>query len=360
METTINDGVAVIAIEFEADADADKKYDEVTREVNALRPDLPQDIAQLEIRKIAPSLVNIVEIALVSEDAPYRELEDHARELKDALKTVHGVRTAETWAYPERELRVEVDLKRMAELAITPGQVIQALQSENANIPAGLIDLGPRSFSLKTSGAYTSLDEVRDTVVASVGGRSVRVRDVARVSWETQPWSYVARFNGKRAVIVTANQKDGYNILEVSEQLKDSHRPLRAGPAEAHHACTWGSTSRATCSERLSRLYTDFGIAIALVLAHAAAARLARGEHRDGLDPAVARVRADGALLPRLLAQPDLHCGIRRRAGTAGGRFHRRGREHLATSARRAIRASMPRSRARSRSSWRSSAARPR
>ena len=61
--------------------------------------------------------MNIVELALVSEDAPYRELEDRARELKDTLKTVDGVRTSESWGYPERELRVEVDLKRMAELA---------------------------------------------------------------------------------------------------------------------------------------------------------------------------------------------------------------------------------------------------
>ena len=35
------------------------------------------------------------------------------------------------------------------------------------------------------------------------------------MSWDTQPWSYVGRFNGKRAVFVTANQKEGYNILEV-------------------------------------------------------------------------------------------------------------------------------------------------
>src|SRR5215470_257006 len=220
IETSVLDGVSVIGIEFESDADADKKYDEVTREVNALRPTLPQDLTQLEIRKIAPSLVNIVEVALVSEDAPYRELEDYARDLKDTLKTVPGIRTSESWGYPQRELRVQVDLKRMAELGMTPGQVIQALQSENANIPAGPIDLGSRSFSLKTSGSYKTLDEVRDTVVASVGGHSVRVRDLARVNWESQPYSYVARFNGKRAVIVTANQKDGYNILQVSEELK--------------------------------------------------------------------------------------------------------------------------------------------
>src|SRR5262245_22838730 len=60
LDSTINDGVAVVRIEFEADADPDKKFDEVTREVNALRPDLPADISQVEINKIAPSLVNIV------------------------------------------------------------------------------------------------------------------------------------------------------------------------------------------------------------------------------------------------------------------------------------------------------------
>ncbi len=66
--------------------------------------------------------MNIVELALVSEDAPYRELEDYARELKDALKAVDGIRTSESWAIPARELRVEVDLKRMAELGAHAGQ----------------------------------------------------------------------------------------------------------------------------------------------------------------------------------------------------------------------------------------------
>ena len=264
IETTVVDGVASIGIEFEADADADKKNDEVTREVNALRPDLPADIAQLEVKKWSPGLVNIVELALVSEDAPYRELEDYARELKDTLKAVDGIRTSESWGFPARELRVEVDLKRMAELRLTPGQVIQALQSENANIPAGIIDLGPRSFSLKTSGAYTSLDEVRDTVVSAAEGRSVRVRDIAAVSWDARPWSYFARFNGKRAVIVTANQKDGYNILTLRDRVNaaidrfDKGLPkrikLERGFEQAHNVST-----------RLSRLYLDFGIAIALV-----------------------------------------------------------------------------------------------
>jgi multidrug efflux pump subunit AcrB len=129
------------------------------------------------------------------------------------------VRTAETWAYPARELRVALDLPRMAELKLAPGRVLQALQSENANIPGGSIDVGSRTFSLKTSGSYATLDEVRDTVVAVADGRSVRVRDIAEVSWDTQEQVYTGRFNGQRAVFVTANQKDGYNIFEVRERI---------------------------------------------------------------------------------------------------------------------------------------------
>src|SRR5690606_22617340 len=141
-----------------------------------------------------------------------RELEDHARDLKDILKAVDGVRTSETWAYPARELRVALDLPRMAELKLAPSRVIEALQSEHTTEPGRAIDVGSRRFSVKTSGSYESLDEVRDTVIAAVDGRTVRIRDVAEVSWDTQEHTYVGRFNGQRAVFVTANQKDGYNI----------------------------------------------------------------------------------------------------------------------------------------------------
>lgn len=265
IETTINDGVSFTVVEFEAWTDPDRKYDEVTREINALRPTLPADLADLEIRKLSPGLVNTVQLALVSDDASWRELEDYARELKDMLKTVPGVRTAETWAIPRRELRVQLDLKRMAELGLTPAQVSQAITSENANIPAGTVDLGPRGFSLKTSGAYETLDQVRDTVVAAVDGRSVRIRDLAEVSWTTAPWTYVGRYAGRRAVFVTANQKEGYNILDVQQRI-DAALDRYAEGLPKRIALERGFEQSKNVEHRLGRLYTDFSIAIALVM----------------------------------------------------------------------------------------------
>lgn len=264
LESFSNDSVAVVVPEFYGFIDHEKKYDEVVREINALRPTLPAEVTDIEIRKVNPGLVNIVQFALVSADAPYRELEDQARDLKDMLKTVDGVRTAQTWAYPARELRVALDLPRMAELKLAPGRVIQALESENANIPGGSIDVGSRSFSIKTSGSYVSLDEVRDTVVATANGRTVRVRDIADVNWDTQEHTYIGRYNGERAVFVTANQKDGYNIFEVRERILDAAERFE-GQLPKRIRLELGFDQSENVATRLNRLTSDFGIAIALV-----------------------------------------------------------------------------------------------
>ena len=264
IKTTVVDGVAVIVIKFQAFTDPDKKYEEVQREIAALRPGLPGEISRLEIRKFSPALVNTVQFALVSATATYRELEDLARDLKDRLKTLNGVRTAESWAFPSRELRIEVDLRRMSELNVTQGELLEALRSENSNVPAGTLDIGSRSFTLKTSGSYESLDQVLDTVVASRKGAITRVRDVARVFWADQPWSYVGRFNGQRAVFVTANQKDGFNILKVRGRIAAAVADFQK-QIPGRIKLEWGFDQSRNVSRRLNRLTTDLGLAIALV-----------------------------------------------------------------------------------------------
>ena len=265
LETVIADGVSFTIVEFEAYADADKKYDEVLREVNALRPNLPAELRQISIRKFSPGLVNIVQYALVSAEAPYRELEDHARALKDVLKGVPGIRTSESWAYPPRELRIEVNMERLADLKLNAARIIQALDSENANIPAGIIDVGSRSFTVKSTGSYENLEQIRDTVVASDGGRIVRVRDIAEVRWAEGQWGHVGRYNGQRAVFVTANMKEGQNFLQVRRALGDAVARYESGLPKRVKLELGFDQSR-NVESRLNRLYIDFSIAIALVL----------------------------------------------------------------------------------------------
>jgi multidrug efflux pump subunit AcrB len=142
--------------------------------------------------------------------------------------------------------------------------VIEALQSENTTVPGGSIDVGSRSFSVKTSGSYESLDEVRDTVVAAVDGRTIRIRDIADVQWDTQEHTYLGRYNGKRAVFVTANQKDGYNIFDVRQRVLDAAEKYKE-QLPKRIKLELGFDQSENVAARLNRLTTDFGIAIALV-----------------------------------------------------------------------------------------------
>jgi len=264
IESGIGDGAAQVVVQYFPQVDVEKKYDELVRELNALRPELPAELVRLEIGKINPGLVNIVQYALVSDDAPYPELEEHARQLRDQFRGLTGVRTAQSWAFPARELRVALDLRRMTELNLSQNQVIQALQSENASIPGGVVDIGSRSFSIKTSGSYRSLDEVRDTVVAAVNSRIVRIRDLADVSWDTQQETYIGRFNGQRAVFVTANQKDGFNIFETRKLLVEAADKFeRSLPKRIK--LERGFDQSENVARRLDRLGFDFSLAIALV-----------------------------------------------------------------------------------------------
>ncbi|HTE20406.1 MAG TPA: efflux RND transporter permease subunit, partial [Armatimonadota bacterium] len=265
IRSDVEDGLAVMRIEFQPDEDADEKYGEVVREINALRADLPADLYSLEVRKVNASEVNIVQVALVSEVMPYHELEQRAELLEERMESVPGVKSAEAWAFPEREVGVNLDLGRLAQLGIAPGQVLQAIGSDNANVPGGSVDAGSRRFNVKTSGEYTSLDEVRNTVVRAAGGNVTFLRDVAQVDWSYADPTHLARFNGRRAVFVTANQLPDATISTVRDDLwkqLDAFEKTLPPTVKLER----GFDQSKNVEERLSHLGRDFVIAIFLVL----------------------------------------------------------------------------------------------
>jgi len=220
METTIEDGLAVVNVEFLAGTDPDEKYDELVEAVNTVRGDLPPEIASLEVQKISPSDVNILQVALVSETASYRQLEDAAERLEKQLERVDGVKRADTWAYPEQEVRIELDLEKMREIGLSLDQVVQGIQASSANIPGGTLDAGTRRFNVRTSGDYASLEDIRRTVVYAPGDRVVYLQDVAAVGFAYADETYRARFNGARSVFVSVLQRDGTNIFDVLDGVR--------------------------------------------------------------------------------------------------------------------------------------------
>ena len=262
--TSISDGVVVLFVEYDYESDVEEKYSELVREVNAIRGELPANITSLEVRKVTPSDVNIIQAALVSENASRESLKRQAKELQKQLEQISQLKKVKIHGIPDPIVRVDLRLDKMAQLHIPLNAVIGNLQSEIANIPGGNINAGNKSFNVKTSGAYHNADEVRHTIVFSAGGRNITLGDIAHVYDTFLDEAHITRLNGHRSIIITAALKSGENITGVQKiylpVLDEFRKSLPAGIDLVHHFDQAYNVNR-----RLSGLGVDFAIAILLV-----------------------------------------------------------------------------------------------
>ena len=265
IRSTAADGVAIINSEFSWDIDVDRKFDEVVREVNVLRPTLPSGVLRVEIEKASTANTNIVQMALVGEKASYRELEHIADDLRDIVDRIPGVKETRVYGAPKTEVRIAVDLGKLSTWSIPLSTVSNALKAEAADIPPGVVYAGNRRFNLKATGSFDSLEEIRQTVLLSSQSRTVRVSDVADVSWAYDEQRHETRWNGKPAIFIVANQKDNENVFNVRNAIyaavDEYERELPQGVRIER-----GFDQSKNVDHRLSGLFRDFGIALALVL----------------------------------------------------------------------------------------------
>ncbi len=263
--STIKDGVAVIRVDAVYGVDVDRKHQELVQEINALRAELPADLHSIEVEKATPTSVNVLQVALVSENAPRRVLKEQAERLQEALEAVPMLKKVEVNGLPEATVRIDLQLEKLARLNIPLAQVIGAVQSEMANIPGGSVDVGTKTLNVITSGSYVDAADVARTVVATTDGRNTLLRDVAQVSDAYHEDRHITRLNGHRSVIVNAAMKSGTNISAAQEAYLPVVEAFRAqlpdNVALEHHF------DQATAvNHRLGVLGRDFAIAIFLVL----------------------------------------------------------------------------------------------
>ncbi len=265
IESSIRDGVAGIVIEFTAKVDPDKKFDDVSRQINSIRSAMPQDLYSLEPLKVSAGNTNIVQSALVSENHSYAELKKYAEDIADQISAIPSINKASAIAFPGRELQIAVDLPKLSQLKLSLNQVMGAIQSENTNIPGGSVELGPKKFNVKTSGNYKSPGEVENTIVGSSQGQVVYLKDIAKVTWGYEDMRYFGRYNGKRAVFIIASMKKMQNIHltrdEIYARYAAFEKKLPAGMKLER-----GFDQAQNVSDKLGRLLFDFSFAIFLVL----------------------------------------------------------------------------------------------
>ena len=172
--TTIKNGLTVLQIDFKYGVDVENKYQELSTEVNALRSsELPKDIYSIQVKKVNSSDVNVLQIALVSQNSSAKVIRDFADDLKSQLEKITELKNIEYYGVPEQEIHVDLQFDKLARLNIPISAVIGSIQSEGSDISGGNLNMGVKYFNVKTSGKYKDADDVANTVIYNTDSKII-------------------------------------------------------------------------------------------------------------------------------------------------------------------------------------------
>jgi multidrug efflux pump subunit AcrB len=264
INTSISDGLAVFAVYYKYGVNVDEKYSEIVRELNSIKGDLPKEVIKLEAQKATPSGTNVLQMALISNNASLDLLKTTAERLQEDLEKVTSLKKVTISGLPDAQVKIDLNIEKMAQMQVSPDRVLQAIQSEIANIPGGSIVENSKSYNIITSGNYQNIDEIKNTIVFSYQGKNVFLRDVANVYFDYAPENHITRLNQNRCLFVTAAQKSGENIAKTqSNYLPVIAQFKKTLPKNIDLVVNFDQAENV--NTRLSGLMKDFIIAILLV-----------------------------------------------------------------------------------------------
>ena len=266
IKTTIADGLIVMLVEFNYGVNVDTKNNDVIREINKIRPDLPDGIIKLDVQRAASSDVAVLQTALTSETATFEELEKYGENLEKQIERIKDTKFVEIQGIPERKISIDLDLDKMQAYKIGLDQVLNLIRANNINIPGGDINVGQRKYNIKTISEFESIEDIENVVVNTTGdGHITKLQDIASVYLSDEDNAHLIRQNGKRSIWVITAMKDKKNIITYRGQLETVLQEFESTLPE-HITISQAFDQEKGVKKRLGGLGRDFAIAIFLVL----------------------------------------------------------------------------------------------
>ncbi|MCW7459194.1 efflux RND transporter permease subunit [Leptospira bandrabouensis] len=189
--------------------------------------DLPEDVDDPIVTEITTARQPVIEIHLSSttkDGKPLlnaKELRDQAKILEEKLKDLPSVARITKRGWREREMKVDLDPDKLRALSLSSTQVINALRLRNINFPGGNINEKTREIIVRTVGEFDTAEEIENVFVRSNdAGRSVRIRDVARVTEGFEDSEYLDKSNGDIAIALTVIKREKADAITVVDDSK--------------------------------------------------------------------------------------------------------------------------------------------
>lgn len=220
LSSTSYDNLAVVALEFEWEANLDEASNDVRDAVDKAMQNLPDDIDRPTIMRFNTSMMPILIYAVTAKES-YPGLDKILDDkLVTRLNRVDGVASVTLAGAPERVVYVEVDPNQMDAYNLTLEQIGNTILAENKDVPSGNIKMGLTDYTVRVEGEFDESDEIKDIVLGTRNDKTIFLHDVAKIRDTLKDITLEQSINrGRGGVLLVTKQTDA-NAVEIAKQVK--------------------------------------------------------------------------------------------------------------------------------------------
>ena len=220
--TTSAYGTSVVVVQFNFGADSDIKKVQVQSEIDKIKNDLPKDADSPVVSGSgAVSGNSSMALFITLKGADEATLTSFVNEtMKPRLQRNRGIGEIAVTGGTEREIKVELDPYKLKAFNLSAPEIYSKIQAANTITPAGTVTDGGKKFILMVSGELKSLEQVENIILSNNNGQTLRLADIAKVSFGTKERETYTRVNGKNSIgVIIEKTRDG-NIVEIANTAK--------------------------------------------------------------------------------------------------------------------------------------------
>ena len=216
IQSTSSENLSMVIIQFDYDVDLDVAVQDLRDSIAQIESTLPDDANSPTIMKLDPDMMPVTTYALTGADL--EQMQAYAEDtLEPALKRIEGVASVDIMGGYTPVVQITMDTEKMQGYGLSVSYLSQVLSAENINIPAGDVDNGSQTMTVRTEGQYASVDELRNTVIPLPAGGSVYLSEVANVVETHEDVDSIVKVGTTPGVTIAVNKQSGSNTVSIAE-----------------------------------------------------------------------------------------------------------------------------------------------
>ncbi len=236
IESQSLNGIAVVKVFFQPHADITKAIAQVTAISQTQLRQLPPGTTPPLVITYSASSVPIIQLALSGQKLSEQQLFDYGVNfIRTRLITVPGCAIPYPYGGKQRQVQIDLDTNALQSKGLSPVDVVNAISAQNIILPSGTSKIGTFEYAVDTNSSPTTVAELNQLPIKTVGSTTIYIRDVAYVRDGFPPQTNIVRVNGQRSVLLTVLKSGQTSTLDIIAGVKSLLPQIAAGlPPELH------------------------------------------------------------------------------------------------------------------------------